>query len=256
MPDILYVEEGPVAVITLNRPETLNAFNRAARLGFIEAMRQAQSAKGVRAVVLCGAGRGFSSGADLTERMPVEETLTLLDKEYAPGIQAIVSLPKPVIAAVHGFAAGIGVAYALASDLVVMGEKAFMQVPFAKIGLVPDGGLCWQLAQRLGHRVAFEIAMEGERLPAARCRGLGLVNRVVAEDGVVAEAKAWAARLAAQAPIAVAGTKNALRRAGGATLEDIMSLESRHQKECVTSTDFREGVAAFFEKRAPRFSGS
>ncbi len=256
MPDILYVEEGPVAVITLNRPETLNAFNRAARLGFIEAMRQAQSAKGVRAVVLCGAGRGFSSGADLTERMPVEETLTLLDKEYAPGIQAIVSLPKPVIAAVHGFAAGIGVAYALASDLVVMGEKAFMQVPFAKIGLVPDGGLCWQLAQRLGHRVAFEIAMEGERLPAARCRELGLVNRVVAEDGVVAEAKAWAARLAAQAPIAVAGTKNALRRAGGATLEDIMSLESRHQRECVLSADFNEGVAAFFEKRPPRFSGS
>ena len=256
MPDILYVEEGPVAVITLNRPETLNAFNRAARLGFIEAMRQAQSAKGVRAVVLCGAGRGFSSGADLTERMPVEETLTLLDKEYAPGIQAIVSLPKPVIAAVHGFAAGIGVAYAPASDLVVMGEKAFMQVPFAKIGLVPDGGLCWQLAQRLGHRVAFEIAMEGERLPAARCRELGLVNRVVAEDGVVAEAKAWAARLAAQAPIAVAGTKNALRRAGGATLEDIMSLESRHQRECVLSADFNEGVAAFFEKRPPRFSGS
>ena len=256
MPDILYVEEGPVAVITLNRPETLNAFNRAARLGFIEAMRQAQSAKGVRAVVLCGAGRGFSSGADLTERMPVEETLTLLDKEYAPGIQAIVSLPKPVIAAVHGFAAGIGVAYALASDLVVMGEKAFMQVPFAKIGLVPDGGLCWQLAQRLGHRVAFEIAMEGERLPAARCRELGLVNRVVAEDGVVAEAKAWAARLAAQAPIAVAGTKNALRRAGGATLEDIMSLESRHQRECVLSADFNEGVAAFFEKRPPRFRGS
>lgn len=256
MPDILYVEEGPVAVITLNRPETLNAFNRAARLGFIEAMRQAQSAKGVRAVVLCGAGRGFSSGADLTEKMPVEEALTLLDKEYAPGIQAIVNLPKPVIAAVHGFAAGIGVAYALASDLVVMGEKAFMQVPFAKIGLVPDGGLCWQLTQRLGHRVAFEVAMEGERLPAARCRELGLANRVVAEDGVVAEAKAWAARLAAQAPIAVAGTKHALRRAGGATLEDIMSLESRHQRECVLSADFKEGVAAFFEKRPPRFSGS
>ena len=137
-----------------------------------------------------------------------------------------------------------------------MGEKAFMQVPFAKIGLVPDGGLCWQLAQRLGHRVAFEIAMEGERLPAARCRELGLVNRVVAEDGVVAEAKAWAARLAAQAPIAVAGTKNALRRAGGATLEDIMSLESRHQRECVLSADFNEGVAAFFGKRPPRFSGS
>ncbi len=256
MPDILYCEDGPVAVVTLNRPEALNAFNKGARVGIIEAVQRAQSARAIRAVVLCGAGRGFSAGADLNEELPPDGVHTVLEKEYNPGILAIERLPKPVIAAVHGFAAGIGLSYALACDLVVIGERSFMQVPFAKIGLVPDGGLCWQLARRFGHRLAFEIAMEGERLAAARCKELGLANRVVEEDKVLDEAKAWAARLASQPPIAMAGTKRALRAAGAGSLEELMLLEAKFQQECITSADFKEGITAFFEKRPPRFTGA
>jgi 2-(1,2-epoxy-1,2-dihydrophenyl)acetyl-CoA isomerase len=256
MTEILYSEDGPLATITLNRPDALNAFNRAARIGFIEAMRRASESRDVRAVLLHGAGRGFSAGTDLTEALPPDGVETVLGKEYKTGILAVGFLPKPVIAAVHGFAAGIAVSYAVACDLVVMGDKSFMQVPFAKIGLIPDGGLCWQLAQRVGHRVAFEIAMEGERMPATRCRELGLVNRVVAENKVLEEAKAWAMRLAAQAPIAVAGTKRILRAAGTSSLEQIIDLETQCQQQCATSADFKEGVSAFFDKREPRFTGS
>jgi 2-(1,2-epoxy-1,2-dihydrophenyl)acetyl-CoA isomerase len=256
MTDVLYAEEGPVALVTLNRPESLNAFNKGARTGFIEAMQRAAESKSTRAVVIGAAGRGFSAGADLAEQLPPETVTAVLEQEYLPGILAITQLPKPVIAAVQGFAAGIGVSYALACDLVVMGEKTFMQVPFSKIALVPDGGLNWQLAQRLGHRLAFEIAVEGERLPAVRCRDLGLANRVVPEDKVLEEAKAWAARLAAQAPLAIAGTKQALRASSTATLEEVMALEVRLQQSCVDSADFKEGIQAFFEKRAPRFTGA
>jgi 2-(1,2-epoxy-1,2-dihydrophenyl)acetyl-CoA isomerase len=257
MKDVLYEERGRIAIVTLNRPDALNAFSRDMRLGVIEAFDRCARVEHVRAVVLTGAGRGFSAGADLSAGATSgAQIAAALNDEHNPGIRAIAELPKPVIAAVNGFATGIGAAYALACDMVFFGEKAFLQVPFARIGLVPDGGLTWQLAERLGPRLAFEVAIGGERLSAERCVELGLANRVVADEALLEQACIAAERLAECAPLAVAGAKRLLRRAPQLGLAGAMREETDLQARCVESADCREGVRAFFEKRAPKFSGN
>lgn len=256
MSEVLYEERGRVALVTLNRPDALNAFTREMRVGIIDAMKKCAAADHIRAVVLTGTGRGFSAGADLKGLPPTgAEVASLLEKEFGPGILAIAELSKPVIAAVNGFASGIGAGYALAADMLLLGEKAFLQLPFAKIGLVPDGGLTWQFAERLGARLAFEYALSGDRIPAARCVELGLANRVVPDADLANEALALAEKLADAAPLAVAGTKRLLRRAPVLDLAGAIREEGVIQKDCIDSDDFREGVKAFFDKRAPKFSG-
>lgn len=260
MPDaVLYAVQDAVATVTLNRPDALNSFDDNLRLGLKAAIEKAAADPSVRAVVLAGAGRGFSAGLDLKSvtggaDLPVE-TNRQLREEYNPSVLALAEMPKPVIAAVQGFATGIALGYVLASDLVVMGKSAFMQVPFSRIALVPDGGVTWQLTQRLGPRVAFEVAMSGERIPAERCLQLGLVNRLVDDDQVLATALGWANELAKAAPLAVAGLKRNVRRAVNADLPDAMNDEVEAQVRCLATADFREGVSAFLEKRSPRFSG-
>ncbi len=159
MSEALYEKRGSVAVVTLNRPEHLNGFNTALRIELKKAIAQAASDDEVLAVVVTGAGRGFSAGADLAagEIPTPHEVIVQLEQEYGPAVLALANMPKITIAAVNGFAAGIGVGYALACDLLVMGEGAFLQVPFNRIGLVPDGGVCWQMVQRLGYRRALEL---------------------------------------------------------------------------------------------------
>ena len=253
---VLYEERGPVALITLNRPEALNAFGEGIGREILAALDRAQSTASVRALLLTGAGRGFSAGAELKGQFPAVGTmLTRLEEEYGPGIRAIASLPKPVIAAVNGFASGIGASFALACDMLLIGEQAFLQIPFARIGLVPDGGMCWQLATRLGPRVAFELAFSGERIAARRCVELGLANRAVPDERLVDEAVALAEKLADGAPLALAGTKRLLRRAPEIGLNATLREETLEQARCLLSNDFSEGVASFIEKRAPRFTG-
>jgi 2-(1,2-epoxy-1,2-dihydrophenyl)acetyl-CoA isomerase len=253
---VLYDTEGAIARITLNRPSALNAFDVSLRLQLTAALERATTDEAVRAVVLTGTGRAFSSGADLKAGMKDgADTRRQLLEEYAPSVNAIAAMPKPVIAAVEGFVAGVGCAHVLASDLVVMAEDAFLLLPFSNIALIPDGGLTWLLERRLGHRIAFELAADAQRVSAARCRELGLVNRVVPKGTALASASEWAQRLAAGPPLALAHTKRLLRECPALDLPQAQRREADAQSECIESDDFREGVSAFFAKRPPQFTG-
>jgi len=257
MSEVIVERRGRVAVVTLNRPQSLNAFNRAQRARLAEALRDVANDAAIRAVVLTGAGRGFSAGAelkddDLAGGAAVER---MINEEYGASLRAIAAMEKPVIAAVNGFATGIGGSFALVCDLVVMGEKAFFQVPFQKIGLVPDGGMTWFLSERLGHRRAFELAVSGDRVPAAKCLEWGLANRVVADDRLLDEAVAWAEQLCDAAPMALRFMKQMLRTAPDLGYLEAIKAEAKLQSQCIDSGDFTEGVTAFLEKRSPKFTG-
>jgi 2-(1,2-epoxy-1,2-dihydrophenyl)acetyl-CoA isomerase len=258
MTEALLVERrGRVAVVTMNRPEFLNGFNTALRLALRDAMDEVEKDESVRAVVLTGAGRGFSSGADLKSEPMTSGAVVerMINEEFGASLRAIARMPKPVIAAVNGLASGIGGSIALACDLVVMGAGAFFHVPFQKIGLVPDGGLTWLLTDRLGHRRAFELAVTGERVPAQQCLEWGLCNRVVPDEQVVTAAVAWAEELSDAAPISLGYMKQLLRSAPDMGFEQTIRAEARLQAPCIDSQDFVEGVNAFREKRPAKFTG-
>ena len=251
-----------VARLILNRPDKLNSFDRTLRRELIDAVAELNTDPELRVIVLSGAGRAFCAGADLTEgfddapqgrRGPLTEHM--LKTEYKASILGISESTKLWIAEVRGAAAGIGSAYMLACDLVVMAEDSYLYQAFAAIGLIPDGGATWQLLRALGRKRALEIILCGDRVYAQRCLELGLANRVVPAGEETDAAMTWAAELAAKAPLAVQYSKQALNLAAENGLAEMISQEAALQSVCIDSDDAREGLAAFFDKRAPRFRG-
>jgi 2-(1,2-epoxy-1,2-dihydrophenyl)acetyl-CoA isomerase len=253
---------GAATIIRLNRPDALNAWNVKLGLELLDAVRAAAGDDAVRAVCITGSGRAFSSGADLRDlttrgltpagHLDVYTTLTTV---YHPILTLLRTMPKPVVAAVNGPAAGIGCSLALSCDLIVAAESAYLLLAFVNIGLVPDGGATALICARTGAGRAAEMAMLGDRITASQARRWGLVNHVLPDHELPDHVCDVMDRLAAGPTRSYAGTKRQLNSWVYAGLEEQLEREARIQQEMVESADFREGVAAFLEKRAPNFSG-
>ena len=252
---VKYEQRNAVAIITIHRPDAMNSFNARLRADLLTVFERAAGDDSVRAVVFTGEGRSFSAGADLKDMSGDKTVEDMLQTEYRPVLELITTMPKPVIAAVGGSAAGIGMSFALASDLLIMGDNAFLLSPFTTISLVPDGGLNWLLVHQIGYRRAFQLSIESERISADRCVELGLANKAVPADSLLEEALTWAKALAERAPLSVAATKKAMRFAASSDWASTFDVEAPLQLKLRASEDCVAGVAAFFEKRKANFQG-
>ncbi len=255
--------DGAAATIELNRPQALNAWNAQFGVDLLTALRGAAADASVRAVVITGGGRAFSSGADLKDISGGEQTpdgrpdvYRTLTERYHPIMLQIREMPKPVIASVNGPAVGIGCSLALCCDLILASQSAYFLLAFVNIGLAPDGGSSLFVPSRIGFARASELAMLGERLGAEQALAWGLINRVVADGELAGETAALAARLAAGPTRSYAAAKRQLNNWLYARIDEQLELEAQIQREMAGSADFLEGAIAFAEKREPRFSGS
>jgi 2-(1,2-epoxy-1,2-dihydrophenyl)acetyl-CoA isomerase len=258
---VLWEQQGGIGRVTLNRPESLNAWTAEFGGALRDVITGPAADPSVRAVTITGAGRGFSSGADLKagfephpdDNMPdVRKELEL----YHGAIVGIRRLPKPVIAVVNGAAVGIGCSLALACDLVLAAESAFFGLAFVNIGLMPDGGSTLFVPTAIGKARSFEMAMLGQRVPAAQALEWGLVNFVHPDEHIHAEADVLIEKLANGPTRSYAGTKEALNRMLYPNLEDQLAFEADLQHQLARSKDFFEGIGAFVEKREPAFTGA
>jgi 2-(1,2-epoxy-1,2-dihydrophenyl)acetyl-CoA isomerase len=250
------VRDGAIAIVSFNRPDSLNAIEAGIRRDIMAAVNEVNADDSIRVVILTGEGRAFCAGADLAEKQEGDFNVTdLLNNEYKPPLMAIANAPKPWISAVNGAAAGVGSAFAMNCDLTVMAEDAYIYQAFAAISLIPDGGATWHLARTVGRKRAYELMALGEKLKAEKCLEYGLCNRVVPSADLMTEAKALAEQLAGKAPLSLRYAKESLNTAMEESVADVISNEARLQYICMNSEDAREGALSFLQKRAPEFKG-
>ena len=256
-PLVVVETDGAVATVTLNRPEALNALTIPMKRELLSALRSIERNRAVRAVVLTGAGRAFCAGQDLKERLaPGAPTLgEELRERYNPIVRVMRSMPQPIVGAINGVAAGAGASLAFACDLRIAASGASFVLAFGRIGLIPDTGATWTLPRLVGSARAAAMALLNDSIDAAEAERVGLVNTVVAADALLDEARAWATRIAEGAPIGMALTKRALSGTWDRDLEAALEYEAYLQDLAGRSADHAEGIAAFTEKRPPRFRG-
>jgi 2-(1,2-epoxy-1,2-dihydrophenyl)acetyl-CoA isomerase len=258
VPDLRLATDGAVATLTLDRPDALNALTIALKEELLAAFAAVAADDTVRAVVLTGAGRAFCAGQDLRERLepdapPLETEIRV---RYNPLIRAMRALPKPIVGAINGVAAGAGASLAFACDIRIAAEGASFLLAFGRVGLIPDSGATWLLPRLIGGAKAAELALTAEPLAALDAERFGLIARVVPAEALLGEAHALATRLAAGAPRALALTKAALDGSWDASLDDQLASEAVLQGIAGSTADHAEGIAAFLERRPPRFTGT
>jgi 2-(1,2-epoxy-1,2-dihydrophenyl)acetyl-CoA isomerase len=257
MADLRVEIDNGVATLTLDRPDALNSLTVPLKEALIRAFADIAADPAVRVVILTGAGRAFCAGQDLRERLEPDAAplATEIRERYNPLIRSIRELPKPVIAAVNGVAAGAGASLAFAADIRIAADSASFVLAFGRVGLIPDSGATWLLQRLVGASKAAEMALTTDPLTAADAERFGLVAKVVRGADLLDEAHTVARRLAALAPRALALTKQAFASAAESTFEEALELEATFQGLAGDTADHREGIAAFIEKRPAQFSG-
>ena len=243
-----------VAVIKLNRPKLLNAVNEQLVWDFQKATEDVKKDDSVRVVIITGSGRGFSAGADLSEKKASwKGSKDALLRGYKPFFENIINMPKPVIASISGPAAGIGAAIAMSCDLRVMSDDSYILSVFSNIALVPDGGLSWYLPKFMGFAKAYEYAIEAKKISAEECLKYGIANKVVAEDELENITLEWAIKLSKRSSQSLNHTKRLMRESLHIGYWDTFHNEAEIQNELTVSPQNREAVKAFLEKREPNF---
>ncbi len=253
--EVLFEVQGKIGLITLNRPDSLNAMNPEMSYALLRYFQEVEENESIRAVVLTGAGRGFCAGEDLKGVSDDLSPRKVLHERYIPLITRMRSLSKPIICAVNGPAAGAGFSLALACDIRIASEKATFGQVFVNIGFVPDAGSTYFLPRLIGNGLALEMMLSGNVIDARRAKEIGLVNRVVRQEDLMAESLGLANKLAEKAPLAIKHTKLLVYGSESRTLDEQMANEAEIQEQLAHTLDFKEGTAAFLQKRKPNFVG-